>query len=107
MPARNWPNILIAASLIPSTLLLAVMIWYILVFRPSGEERWGDGVIVLYLGAITYPLSIALLSFGTFLALRLTRKTPEQPTASLLLFVASVAFLVFPWLFILVIELLA
>ena len=107
MPARNWPNIVLAASLFPSALLLAVLGWYVLVFRPSGPARWGDGVIVFYLGAITYPLSIALLSFGTFLAFRLKRKNPEKPGASLMLFAASVAFLASPWLFLLVLECVA
>ena len=97
----NWSNILLGASVLPSGLLVAFISWYMLVFRPSGEERWGDGAAIFYLGAITYPLSILLLVAGVFLAVRWRRNHPGQPTAGPLLFAVSVVMLAAPWLLLL------
>ena len=101
MHSRNWSNIVLGASLLPSGLLVAFIAWYMFVFRPSGDERWGDGVVIFYLGAITYPLSILLLAIGVFLAIRWRRNHPGRPTTGPLLFVASVALLAAPWLLLL------
>ena len=68
---------------------MTYVLWYIMVFRPSGEERWGDGASIFYLGAITYPLSLALLIVGAALAVRWRRKYPGRPTAGPILFAAS------------------
>lgn len=101
MRNRNWSNIVLGASLLPSGLLVAFISWYVFVFRPSGEEQWGDAVAIFYLGAIAYPLSILLLAVGVFLAVRWRRKHPGRPTAGPLLFAASVALLAAPWLLLL------
>ncbi|GHE41465.1 hypothetical protein ACFOED_01645 [Vulcaniibacterium thermophilum] len=97
MQPRNWSNILLAASSVPSALLLAYVLWYMLVFRPSGQEAWGDGVTILYLGALSYPISLVLLATGIFLAIRWRRRHPGVSTAGPLWFVLSVVLLVAPF----------
>lgn len=98
MRNRNWSNIVLGASLLPSGLLVAFVSWYVFVFRPSGEEQWGDAVAIFYLGAITYPLSILLLVVGVLLAIRWRRHHPGQPTRGLLLLAAAMTLLAAPWL---------
>ena len=102
MTNRNWSTILLGASLIPSGLLVAFVGWYVFVFRPSGEERWGDAVAIFYLGALTYPISIVLVASGVFMAIRWRRSHPGQPTAWPQLIAASIALLAIPWLLLLV-----
>ncbi|QSX79370.1 hypothetical protein [Agrilutibacter solisilvae] len=97
----NWSNIVLGASLLPSGLLVGFICWYMFVFRPSGEEQWGDGVAIFYLGAVTYPLSIMLLAVGVVLSVRWRRNHPGQPTAGPLLFAASLGLLAAPWLLLL------
>lgn len=98
MSSRNWSNIVLAASLLPNSLFLAFVVWYIFGFRPSGEEQWGDAVVIFYLGAITFPFSVSLLVVGSVLAVRWRRINPAEPTAGPFLFVASVSLLASPWL---------
>jgi hypothetical protein len=98
---RNWSSIVLAASLVPSGLLSAFIAWYMFWYRPSGQEQWGDGVAIFYLGVFTYPLSLLLLAVGTFLAVRWRRSHPGQPTAGPLLFAASFVLLAAPWLLLL------
>ena len=97
MQRRNWSNILLVASWIPSALLVVYILWYMLVFRPSGQEAWGDGATIFYLGALTYPLSLVLLGVGLFLAVRWRRKHPGLPSIGPGLFVISVLLLVAPF----------
>ena len=96
MKNRNWSNILLIASCIPSALLTAYVLWFMLVFRPSGEEHWGDGATIFYLGSLTYPLSLALIAIATFLAIRWRRTHPGQATNGPLLFAAALALLFAP-----------
>lgn len=94
----NWSSIVLGASVLPSGLLVAFISWYIFVFRPSGEEQWGDGVAIFYPGAITYPLSILLLAVGVFLAVHWRRNHQGKSTQGPLLFAMSVIMLAAPWL---------
>ena len=98
---RNWSSFFLKASLVPSGLLLAFIAWFMLWHRPSGQERWGDGAAIFYLGVITYPLALLLLVVGTVLAIWHRRRHPGEPTAGPLLFAASVALLAAPWLLLL------
>jgi hypothetical protein len=97
MQHRNWSNILLVASWIPSASLVAYVLWYMLVYRPSGQEAWGDGVTIFYLGALTYPLSLALLGIGTYLAVRWRRSHPGLPTVGPVLFLVSLLLLAAPF----------
>jgi len=97
MNHRNWSNTAFIASWVPNALLVAYIAWYMLVFRPSGQEAWGDGVTIFYLGVLTYPLSLILLLLGTFLAVRGRRKHPNQPSLGPVLFAVSVLLLVAPF----------
>jgi hypothetical protein len=96
MHSRNWSNIILAASLVPSALMLAYVLWYMLAFRPSGQEAWGDGATIFYLGALAYPVALVLLSIGTFLAVRWRRHHPGAPTADPGWFALSLLLLVAP-----------
>ena len=98
MQRRNWSNILLATSAVPSALLLAYVLWYALVFRPSGQEAWGDGVSIFYLGVLTYPLSLLLLLIGTLMAVRWRRLHSDQIGSGPAWFVLSVALLPAPFL---------
>ena len=102
MQRRNWSNILLATSAVPSALLLAYILWYALVFRPSGEEAWGDGVSIFYLGALTYPVSLLLLLIGTLMAVRWRRLHPADIGSGLAWFVLSVALLAAPFVALLI-----
>jgi hypothetical protein len=97
MQRRNWSNIILAASSAPSALLLVYLLWYMLVFRPSGQEAWGDGATIFYLGVLSYPTSLALLVVGTFLAVRWRRRHPGAPTAGPAWFALSVVLMVAPF----------
>jgi len=97
MQRRNWSNIFLAASAVPSALLLAYVLWYALVFRPSGEEAWGDGVTIFYLGALTYPASLLLLLVGTCMAVRWRRLYPDIVSSGPAWFLLSVALLAAPF----------
>ena len=97
MQHRNWSNTVLIASCVPSALLVAYIAWYMLVFRPSGQEAWGDGVTIFYLGVLTYPLSLALLIFGAFLAVRWRRKHPNRPSFGPVLFAVSLLLLAAPF----------
>ena len=97
MQRRNWSSIVLASSSFPSGLLLAYVLWYVLVFRPSGQEAWGDGVTIFYLGALTYPLSLFLLLVGILMAVRWRRRNPGIPSSGPLWLVLSVALLVAPF----------
>ena len=98
MQRRNWSNFLLAASSVPSALLLAYVGWYMLVFRPSRQEAWGDGVTIFYLGALMYPISLVLLVAGVFLAVRWRRRNPGVRSSGPLWFALSVALLAAPFL---------
>ena len=89
MQHRNWPKIALLASWVPTALLVAYILWYMLVFRPSGQEAWGDGATIFYLGVFTYPLSLALLIIGAVLAIRWRRRNPGKPSAGPILFAVS------------------
>ena len=97
MQPRNSSNIFLVASWITSAALLAYILWYTLVFRPSGKEAWGDGVTIFYLGILAYPLSLFLLGIGKFLAIRWRRRYPELPTVGPGLFSVSVLLLAAPF----------
>jgi hypothetical protein len=96
MQRRNWSNIVLVASWVPSATLVAYVLWYMLVYRPSGQEAWGDGATIFYLGALTYPVSFILLGVGIFLAVRWRRGHPGVPTAGPALFLVSLLLLVAP-----------
>jgi hypothetical protein len=98
---RNWSHFFLKASLVPSGLLIAFIAWFMLWHRPSGQEQWGDGAAIFYLGVLAYPLSILLLVIGTVLAVRHRRRHPSEPTAGPLLFAASLGLLAAPWLLLL------
>ena len=102
MQRRNWSNILLAVSAVPSASLLAYVLWYALVFRPSGEEAWGDGVSILYLGALTYPVSLLLLVIGMLMAVRWRRLYPADIGSGPAWFVLSVVLLAAPFIALLV-----
>ena len=97
MQTRNWSNAVLIASWVPSTLLVAYVLWYMLVFRPSGQEAWGDGATIFYLGALTYPLSLGLLILGGYLAVSWRRSHPHLRSAGPALFVVSVGLLIAPF----------
>ena len=97
MQRRNWSNIILAASAAPSAVLLAYVLWYMLVFRPSGQEAWGDGVTIFYLGALTYPASLLLLLVGIFMAVRWRRRHPGVASSGPAWFALSVALLAAPF----------
>ena len=78
-------------------MLLAYVIWYALVFRRSGDEAWGDGVSIFYLGALTYPVSLLLLLIGTLMAARWRRLHPADVGSGPAWFVLSVALLAAPF----------
>ena len=89
MHQRNWPKIVLLASWAPTALLVIYILWFALVFRPSGQEAWGDGATIFYVGALCYPLSVALLIIGAVLAVRSRTQHPGKPSAGPLLFAAS------------------
>ena len=97
MQRLNWSIIVLALSSAPSAVLLAYLLWYMLVYRPSGEEAWGDGATIFYLGALTYPISLVLLVVGTFMAVRWRRRHPGAPTAGPVWFALSVALMIAPF----------
>ena len=97
MKYRNWPKITLLASWIPTALLVAYILWYMLFFRPSGQEAWGDGVTIFYLAALTYPLSLALLVVAVVLAIRRRRRLPDQQSAGPILFTVSALLLLAPF----------
>ena len=70
----RWPFGILIASLVPMLLLCAFITWYQLVFRPSGQERWGDAAVIFYLGAWSYPLSLLLLLVGCVWLYKLGRE---------------------------------
>jgi hypothetical protein len=98
MQRRNWSTVALAASSAPSALLLAYMLWYVLVYRPSGQEAWGDGARIFYLGTLTYPSSLILLLIGTVMAVRWRRQRPGVASTGLAWLALSVALLVAPFL---------
>lgn len=96
---NRWPNVLLAASIVPMALLCAFIVWYQFVFRPSGQERWGDAAAIFYFGALAYPVSLLLLFIG---CIWLYRRGRERLRTSLsltvgLLFLSALA-LVSPFL---------
>jgi peptidoglycan biosynthesis protein MviN/MurJ (putative lipid II flippase) len=97
MQRLNWSNIVLALSSAPSAVLLAYLLWYMLDYRPSGQEAWGDGATIFYLGALSYPISLLLLVVGTFMAVRWRRRHPSAPTAGPAWFALSVVLMVAPF----------
>lgn len=97
MQSRNWSKTFLIASWVPSALLAAYILWYMLIFRSSGEEAWGDGATTFYLGVLAYPLALLLLVTGTYLSYRWHRRNPKQRTTDPALFAVSVVLLVVPF----------
>ena len=97
MQSRNWSKTFLVASWAPSALLVAYILWYMLIFRPSGQEVWGDGATIFYLGVLAYPLALLLLAIGTYMSFRWHRRHPGQRTTDPALFAVSVVLLVVPF----------
>ena len=98
MQRRNRSNIVLAASAAPSAVLFAYVLWYTLVYRPSGQEAWGDAVSIFYLGALTYPLALLLLTLGTFMAVRWRRRSSSTSNSAPAWFALSLALMVAPFI---------
>ena len=79
MQSRNWSKTFLVASWGPSALLVAYILWYMLIFRRSGQEVWGDGATIFYLGVLAYPLALLLLAIGTYMSFRWHRRHPSTP----------------------------
>lgn len=93
----GWAKALLVVSWIPSALLVAYIAWYTLVFRPSGQEAWGDGATIFYLGAITYPLSLGLITLGVTIGCRSRRKYSAHQSIGPVWLLVSGALLVAPF----------
>lgn len=96
MQKFRWSTVLLAASLIPSFGLVAFMLLYMLVYRPSGAEAWGDAAAIAHFGVTTYPVAVAPLIAGTAVAV-LGRDEKSRGAADPLLFAVSVVLLMAPW----------
>jgi hypothetical protein len=68
------PNIVLGISLVPVALWFALVAWWFAYFRPSGLERWGDGVILFYVLFAAYPTTLVLGLIGGVWALLRSRK---------------------------------
>jgi hypothetical protein len=93
---RIWSNALFIASCVPSVLLTAFILWFMLVARPSGQEQWGDSAIIFHLAAWTYSISLALIVAAIVLGVRWRRAHPNEASAGPLLFITSLALLFAP-----------
>jgi hypothetical protein len=72
------------------------MLYYMLVYRPSGAEAWGDAAAIAYVGVAAYPLAISLLIAGTSVAV-FGRGADTRPPSDPLLFAVSAVLLMAPW----------
>ena len=93
MKIRTWSNALFIASCVPSVLLTAYILWFMLVVRPSGQER---SAIIFYLAAWSYSIWLALIVAAIVLAVRWRRTHPNEASAGPILFVTSLALLFAP-----------
>jgi hypothetical protein len=94
---RNWSIIFLAASLVPSSLLVAFILWFMLWYRPSGQEQWGDAAAIAHFGALTYPPSLLFLGIGSVLAFRCWRQHVKNLAVARWLIAGSCLLLLAPW----------
>jgi hypothetical protein len=86
-----WPQVLVAASLFPMLFLCAFILWFHFIFRPSGQEAWGDAAWVFDLGVLTYPVSILCVTIAWLWARKI------NVSLSRFLWTLSVGALAMPW----------
>jgi hypothetical protein len=95
------PNILISVALAPMLLLVALVVWFLSYFRPSGHEHWGDGAILISVFFVAYPVTLLLTLAGFFWAHRRSRQfATDTPLTTRALGVGAILLLLLPWMWV-------
>jgi hypothetical protein len=91
------PNVVLGLSLAPMLLWCVFLAWWMAYFRPSGLERWGDGVVLFYVLFAAYSLTLVLWAIGGVWAIVRWRKSRlEVPRATIALIAVAVIVLAVP-----------
>jgi heme/copper-type cytochrome/quinol oxidase subunit 2 len=80
-------------------LLSSLVIWFFTFYRPSGQERWGDGAILFYAFYVAYPITLLFTIVGAVLAhIRSRRFNADVPSSTRALGVTAIVCLISPWI---------
>ncbi len=80
-------------------LMIGLVGWYHFIHRASGNEQWGDAVVLFNVGIVAYPVSLLLLGAGVIVRARGRGSQSGSVRFGANLIVASLIALAIPGIF--------